>query len=67
MATKGQKRQGWTHVRARQEKVDRAHEVALQEAAQKKREKPHYTYVIDEILEAGLARREKKLGIKIPA
>lgn len=64
MATEAQTEGVFTHVRVLMEKKDRAKEVALQEAAKKKRTAPHYGDVIDEILEEGLTKREKKLGIK---
>lgn len=64
MAADRQKTQEMTHVRAAREKRDRAKEVARRTAAKESRD-VHYTYVIDEILEEGLARREKKLGIVI--
>lgn len=57
------KTQDFTHVRVSVENRERAKQVARQMAAKEDRD-VHYTYLIDEILEEGLAKRENKLGIK---
>lgn len=62
MAEVKQKTQDFTHVRVSTEKRERAKEVARKQAAHESRD-VHYTYLIDEILEEGLTKREKKLGI----
>lgn len=62
MATEKQKTQDFTHVRVSIKNRERAKEVARQKAA-KQKEDVHYTYLIDEILDSGLTKEERKLGI----
>lgn len=62
MAEERAKTQSFTHVRVSVENRERAKEVSRKMAAKESRD-VHYTYLIDEILEEGLAKREKKLGI----
>lgn len=62
MAVEKQKTQDFTHVRVSIRNRERAKEVARQKAAKEKQD-VHYTYLIDEILDKGLAKEEHKLGI----
>ncbi len=62
MATEKQKTIHMTHVRVSYDNRDRAKEISRQMAAREKRDMP-YTYILDEILNEGLAKRERKLGI----
>jgi hypothetical protein len=62
MAGEKQKTQDFTHVRVSIKNRERAKEVARQKAA-KQKEDVHYTYLIDEILDTGLSKEERKLGI----
>lgn len=62
MAREKEKTQDFTHVRVSIKNRERAKEVARQLAARKK-EDVHYTYLIDEILNEGLTKKEKFLGI----
>lgn len=64
MATKEQKTQDFTHVRVSTEKRERAKEIARKQAALESRD-VHYTYLIDEVLEEGFAKRENELGINL--
>lgn len=63
MSAETQKTQDFTHVRVSEEKRDRAKEVARKMAAKLSKD-VHYTYLIDEILEEGLKKRERSLGIR---
>lgn len=62
MAEGKTKTQSFTHVRVSVRNRERAKEVARQMAAKEKHD-VHYTYLVDEILDKGLKRRERKLGI----
>lgn len=62
MAQGKAKTQDFTHVRVSIRNRERAKEVARQMAAKEKQD-VHYTYLIDEILDKGLAKEEHKLGI----
>jgi hypothetical protein len=62
MAEGKAKTQEFTHVRVSVQNRERAKEVARQKAAKEKRD-VHYTYLIDEILDRGLSKEEKALGI----
>lgn len=63
MAEQKTKTQDFTHVRVSVENRERAKEVARKLAAKESRD-VYYTYLIDEILDKGLAKEETKLGIK---
>lgn len=54
--------QGFTHVRCRVTNRDRAKEVARQLAAKRSTDVP-YTFLIDDILNKGLRKYERQLGI----
>lgn len=62
MAVEKAKTQEFTHVRVSVENRERAKEVARKLAAKESRD-VHYTYLIDEILDKGLEKEEKKLGL----
>lgn len=62
MAAEKAKAQSFTHVRVSRENKERAKEVSRRMAAKESRD-VYYTYLIDEILEEGLTKRERKLGI----
>lgn len=62
MTEKKAKTQSFTHVRVSRKNRDRAKEVARQRAAREKQD-VHYTYLIDDILDRGLAKEERKLGL----
>lgn len=63
MAEQKAKTQDFTHVRVSVKNRERAKEVSRKLAAKESRD-VHYTYLIDEILDRGLAKAETKLGIK---
>jgi hypothetical protein len=56
------KTEGFTHVRVRVKNRERAKEVSRQIAAQESRTVA-YSNLVDEILDEGLTKREKKLGL----
>lgn len=62
MAIEKAKTQDFTHVRVSVKNRERAKEVSRKLAAKQSRD-VHYTYLIDEILDKGLAKEEQKLGI----
>ena len=62
MAAEKAKTQDFTHVRVSVKNRERAKEVSRQLAAKESRD-VHYTYLIDGILDKGLAEEEHKLGI----
>lgn len=63
MAEVKAKTQDFTHVRVSVKNRERAKEVARQKSAKESRD-VHYTYLIDELIDVGLTKEEKKLGIK---
>ena len=63
MAAEKAKTQDFTNVRVSVKNRERAKEVSRKLAAKESRD-VHYTYLIDEILDRGLAKEETKLGIK---
>jgi hypothetical protein len=62
MATEVQNKQNSNAVRIQREKLERAARVARRVAADRD-EKVSTSALVDEILEEGLTKREKKLGI----
>lgn len=62
MATEKQKTEDMTHVRVSRKNRDRAKELSRQLAARENRD-VHYTYLLDEIINEGLLKRERKLKI----
>ena len=63
MATDSEKTKGWENMKVRKEKRPRIKNVRRELAYREQRDLSD-TGLLDEILEEGLVRRERKLGIK---
>jgi len=62
MATDNEKNKGWENMKVRNEKRFRLKKVRREQSVKEDRDLTD-TGLLDEILEEGLAKREKKLGI----